>query len=151
MYLAGEGSADVVAHDVHPEESGQIGPVGESAEESAQTADGGAADAGQKDALRHEESARQRQEVLSGQIAQFGQRCVQGNVQDQAHDRDAETHVRQVILHRVVVEVVLHGSIGADLNVSASCFHFIVARVEHSARLIDDDGIVVEVVELLAG
>ena len=58
-YFGGEGSTNVVPHDVHPEESSQIGPVSESAEESAQSADGSAADTSQEDGLRHEEGARQ--------------------------------------------------------------------------------------------
>ena len=59
MDFAGEGSTNVVAHDVHPEKSSQIGPVSESAEKSAQSTDGSAADASEEDGLRHEEGTRQ--------------------------------------------------------------------------------------------
>ena len=58
MYFAGEGSTNVVSHDIHPEESSQIRPMGKSTEKSAQSSDGSAADGSQEDGLRHEESTR---------------------------------------------------------------------------------------------
>ena len=76
---------------------------------------------------------------------------MQAYVYGQADDWNTETHVRQIILYSVIIEIVLHGGVGANLNVTAHRFYFILAGIEPFTRLIDDDGIVGRLVELLTG
>ena len=62
--------------------------------------------------LRHQQSTRQRQQVLGGEVPQLAEARVHQNMRRQADNRQGEAHERDVLLDAVVLEADVSARVG---------------------------------------